>query len=362
MKQLLFFANLYPLDKDLSAKWFIEHADLKGGGKQKKYINSKIFPTLQARCAEAERIIADLKSKWKPIQNCFHQDLLRDLYEVAEMRCIGKKKKTRDTYMDYYNGFLKWYIKEGATADQNKVGYLFQKYLMQNGKENATHNNYRRNLTSFFKDLISFYPEKYFTNPFDHVRKLPERSQTKKWFQPSDQKRLKELIAEPDPQLWLGCLILVYCFIRPKEMIDLRLNNINFDTRKFQIDSTVSKNNYIDYVPIPEQLFKRLLPFQQLPGHWYLFGNGNCPGPFKIGMNALSRRHKKNTDYLNMPADYTFYSWKNTGAVELVKNGTHMKVISMLMRHASIETTDIYLKSLGIDDLISQVMIKYSDI
>ena len=65
---------------------------------------------------------------------------------------------------------------------------------------------------------------------------------------------------------------------------------------------------------------------------------------------------------LELPTGYTLYSWKNTGAVMMYKEGVKMKYISLYMGHSSIEITDEYFKSLGIDDVMDEVKIKYPKI
>ena len=46
----------------------------------------------------------------------------------------------------------------------------------------------------------------------------------------------------------------------------------------------------------------------------------------------------------------------------MYKNGVKMKYISLLMGHSSIEITDIYFKSLGIDDVMNEINIAYPTI
>jgi site-specific recombinase XerD len=44
----------------------------------------------------------------------------------------------------------------------------------------------------------------------------------------------------------------------------------------------------------------------------------------------------------------TLYSWKHTGVVSAFQAGLNIKLIQELLRHHSLEMTDIYLKSLGL--------------
>jgi integrase len=351
--------KLYPVSRDLTTQWFIKYSKPEGSGYDKAYINSNDFPTLNLRLAEAERRMQVLRETWQNNVNVYHKDLLNDLYSIIELRCSGLKEKSKHSYWGFFHTFMEWYLKYAKDIDQNKIGSLFLKYLLQKKYSNTTYNNYRKTLKSFFADLLSFHSGKYNCNTFLDIRSLPEQRESKKWFTPEMQKKIKTELTEKDNELWLACLLQYYCFIRPNELRQIRIENINFETKKFQIKAASAKNSKVEYIPICDALLLHLLPYKNLQRNWFLFSVDGCPGEKMYGRDHLSNRHKKFTNWLQFEKGYTFYSWKNTGAVELIKNGTHMKVISMLMRHSSIEITDEYLKSLGIDDLITQSMIHY---
>ena len=42
------------------------------------------------------------------------------------------------------------------------------------------------------------------------------------------------------------------------------------------------------------------------------------------------------------------YFWKHTGAVNAYLSGVGIKQLQRLLRHSSVQITDIYLKSLGL--------------
>lgn len=45
---------------------------------------------------------------------------------------------------------------------------------------------------------------------------------------------------------------------------------------------------------------------------------------------------------------YPLYSWKHTGAVNAYRSGIGIKQLQRLLRHSTVQMTDIYLKSLGL--------------
>lgn len=45
---------------------------------------------------------------------------------------------------------------------------------------------------------------------------------------------------------------------------------------------------------------------------------------------------------------YTAYSWKDTGAIAMVRAGLDIVAIQKHLRHKSLATTQVYLQSLGV--------------
>ncbi|MEJ7827929.1 MAG: hypothetical protein WKF91_07035, partial [Segetibacter sp.] len=54
----------------------------------------------------------------------------------------------------------------------------------------------------------------------------------------------------------------------------------------------------------------------------------------------------------------TFYSWKNTGAVKmLMMDRKPMRYVSKCMGHHSLDMTDKYFESLGVDEMAEQIIL-----
>ena len=354
--------KVYPSNQRLDKDWFVQYRHPHKEGLQKKYGRLKHLHTLEEKLAEVEKLIQEIKADCFSPEAKVNFTLLKHLYEIVEMRFLNRKVKTRDAYMGFFNMFKRWYMEEGKGKDFETMGYSYSKYILKCGLCNRTHNNHIKTLRSFFNDLLSFFPSSYLINPFKNIRIIPTNSNTKQWFKPFDVKRLKSFISATDPQLWLACLVEYYCFIRPGEIRHLKIESINFEKSTFQLKADETKNRRNDIVLIPPDLLAILSQYKNLPDNYFLFGMDGQPGPVQLGKDNLSKRHQLILKKLKFAKGYSFYSWKNTGAVEMVKNGTHMKALSLMIRHSDITTTDMYLQSLSIDDLISQYMIKYTTI
>jgi len=69
-----------------------------------------------------------------------------------------------------------------------------------------------------------------------------------------------------------------------------------------------------------------------------------------VSKNVMGSRYRKLTKDLKLNKDYTLYSWKHSGVVAAYKAGIDIKTIQSQCRHHSLEQTDIYLKSLGLNE------------
>ena len=60
---------------------------------------------------------------------------------------------------------------------------------------------------------------------------------------------------------------------------------------------------------------------------------------------AILKKLKFNTER------HKFYSWKHTGAVQMVKNGIHIKYIQVQGRWHDLDQVNSYLRQLGMIDM-----------
>lgn len=357
---------LYPVDRDLKKQWFIQYPNPSGGKPLKKYGQLNKLSTLSERMDEADKLIASCYREMSSseIPNCI---LISELSSLVDARTIGRKDKTKFTYLSKLRIFTEWYRNNSKLSLNDQTGLMFLKWLRTEKKlTNVSINGYRRVLKSFFSELL--LEGKIKNNPFDATKKLSEKISTRTWFRPDVQLKLQNLIEPIDKQLWLACLTQFYCFIRPgDELMGLTIGDIierNSPQWKFRINEINAKSGRFRFVPIAPALKEKLEEYiEGFPDHYYLFGKGGMPSPNKIGRNTLYNRHRMFLDCVNLSeGGFTFYAWKSTGAVMMYKNGVKMKYISLLMGHSSIEITDIYFKSLGIDDVMNEINIAYPSI
>jgi hypothetical protein len=92
--------------------------------------------------------------------------MMQDLLNAVEFRQLGRRKKTKGTYQTFFNVFFDWFKDVKDKVPYDRIGTEYSRHLLQNGRNNTTHNNHNRNLQSFFADMITQHGEKYKGNPF----------------------------------------------------------------------------------------------------------------------------------------------------------------------------------------------------
>ncbi len=166
-------------------------------------------------------------------------------------------------------------------------------------------------------------------------------------FSLDDRTRLKNAIKPKDPQLWLACQIQYYCAIRPgTELRLMKIGWIDFDNKQFRVPNEEAKNNDTEIVEIPDFLFDELKEYKldMYNVNLYVFGKNGMPGDIPLGKNTLRNRFNRYREEIGISPDKKFYSWKHTGAIELINNGAKPYDLMDHLRHKNFDTTEKYLK------------------
>lgn len=214
---------------------------------------------------------------------------------------------------------------------------------LANEKHGKTHNAYLR----CFKQVFKGVGQQALLNG---IEPLNAKSSPAKYFQRHQIERLKKNLLEQDPELWLFCQFIYFCFIRPGELRQLKVGDILFDEWKICLPSHVSKNKTQQYVTIPVAFRPSLERLKERSPQEYLFPS-NMDVTKPQGANAMLSRFRKILNEMGFGQEYKLYSWKHTGAVACVRAGVGVKQLQIQLRHHSLEEVDRYLRQLGVWDL-----------
>lgn len=367
-KQTFILPKKYTYHYDLNKQWYVYYSffsvDLYIMKRFKVYGSINQYQTVNEREKECERIVLEYTHKLKNGYNPFidlSQRLDKDsinqkIKQILDARLHRLRLKSRQSYTSKIDIFCKWleitklqYIKPSQFTAKQAESFLIWLRIERN-LNNTTVNHYHTTLKSFFQDICS--ETQYLSNVWDKVDKYPETRLGKLPFKESQKARLKDWMQANDMEMWLFIQFMYYTFIRPGELRLLKISAIDVDDSKILVDATISKNKKSEYVSIPKPLLKAILEreLHLKNQQYYVFGYGGTVNSVPYSKDVFNRRHKKITRAMGMSDRYTLYSWKHTGVCDAVKAGVNIKQLQLQLRHADLETTDVYLKSLGISD------------
>ena len=205
----------------------------------------------------------------------------------------------------------------------------------------------RDNYLGFFRVLSGHFLQHQFVKvkPSDGILSLGKHSKKKQRtiISDVDMIRLYDHLSATNKYFLLACYILHYCFIRPKEMSQLRLSNFSIQRQTVFIPDTVSKNKKDGTVTVPAKVFNLMIDLKifESPGDYYLFSAEMKPGKEFRDEKQFRNKWLKLRKILTFPDTYKFYSLKDTGITSMLREYDSLTVRDQA-RHGSILMTDTY--------------------
>jgi integrase len=347
---------------DLNKRWFIKfHVfDVSKNCMVPKYdyeVNK--YPDATSRRRFAKKFIAEMTAMLEegmvigadPEPKEHKVPYLKDAFEnILSIKKAEYSLATYNSYKSKVNLFCEWldetYSISFLATDLTKnhvTRFIDEK--AKAGQSPTTLNNYFEILKAIFNDIIE-REESVTLNPFDGIKKRKEIVSHKNIaYRGEDKLKLIKIIKAIDPELYVFVQFIYYAFMRPNEIRQLQVHNIQLEDNRIFIEGFKSKNKKDAHVTIPPA-FKSSLGklIKAKSSHSYLF-----PGKLAtcISKNIMSDRHRKILARFLFSGNHTLYSWKHTGVVDAYRAGIDIKSLQLQLRHHSLEETDTYLKTLG---------------
>ena len=370
--------KVYTAEGRLECQWLVEFRAFnpKTGKKERVRVKESInrCKTVAERTKAANRLAAKYKKKlqrgWNPFGGAEPMDgaavsqpparpvtgnpIMPTLLALVKAEGIRCRKKTLQCNQSKMRGLFRWLKAnslERIDVSEFSGAHAFAFLDSLSGLSNRTRNDYKTRLSQFFGLLKDHGTIE--ANPFAGIKKLPESGNSYPPYKTYQAKRLLGYIAEHDAQLLLAVEMLYYAFVRPGEMRNLKIGDIDFEKWNICLRGEIAKNKKTQYVTVPPQLKEAMLLHRltEYPETFYVFGRNGVPGEKPLGTNDLSSRHRKSVKAVGLPPEYKFYSWKHTSAVAVAEAHIPIKQLQLQLRHHSLDQVDIYLRSLGAQDL-----------
>lgn len=367
--------KLYPLDRDLSKKWFVKYqvpCYITG-----KYIYKKnsgqlnLLPTVALREQEANSIIQKINDgipldlctgyrTYREKKNQFDnfasiQKLSSEILEGRMMR--GEiEESTYITYNSRLHVFHQWLQQSGhvqlpfgsfnISHSKLFLGYLKSEKHFKNGYINSV----KTLLFGIWKEIISDKVLKDFSNPWADLASLPNKSTPFLSLNIGLEKRIAKTMPQYDIQLWILTQFIYYEFIRIAELTKMKIHHIDFHQSEITVPEYIArKSKKSRKLVIPKQLMQLLLDneYHLAEPDMYIFSKGGKPGYNRVGKNYFSRAFSNFREAFKIPSDYKLYGFKHTGNSKLASIGVNAQLQQKHNGHASLEYTQRYNSNLS---------------
>lgn len=267
------------------------------------------------------------------------------------------KHSTRKDYTMRFNVFIIWCSMERIYRLEEVNFAQFLDYVfLDRGVSPRTHNNYRTWLRSF----IGWMRRQHLIegDPLDGVPPMREPGKIRQPLPTAMLRQIREHLAAHDRHFLLAVMMEYYCFIRPEELSQLQVGDIDVKRHAIHVRAEISKNGKAEMVGLNTAIvaLMRELGTLRAPKDWYLFSNRLHSGKVRLDSRAFRDRWARLRRRLAIPREYQFYSLKDSGIRDLA-NSAGIVIARDQARHSSIAVTNKYLQ--GRDRPIHQATIKF---
>ena len=259
------------------------------------------------------------------------------------------RKSTIRSYKSYCDTFRNWLVKKRL---QDRYCAMLETSVLESFLEdtdrirnfsNRTWNNYCSFLYTFFDWLVS---KKYIgSNPAAELKKRRTDNKFRTVIPAADRKRIKAWFSDRLPIYNYVMQLCYRLLMRPNEIVQLRVADIDFDDSIIRVRSEVAKNHGERLLAVPEDMMVFFRELACYPPQFFVFADRNTykPGPRQMSPTRIAEKWKEMRDELKLPGNYQFYSLKDSGITEMLESGVPSKLVKELADHSSLEMTEKYM-------------------
>lgn len=353
-----------PILHTAGGNWYVDfyaYDPATGRMRRKKYMLNR-YKNERTRHSMASLLIHNITAKlitgWNPWVNAEDTRQFTDVAVVfgryrdyiEALRDKGSMKEK--TVIDYLSRLK---TLEGFIQETNAVRFVYQidrafaldflDHLMYDREVSATtRNNYRTWLMSFGTWLKD---RKYVNeNPASDIKNIAQMEKFREPLPAEALRRLREYLYDNNRHFLLACLFEYYTFIRPTELIQIKIGDVSVKNQTVFVSSAISKNRKDGMVALNDEILKLMIDLRVFdhPSQCYIFGKSLLPGEKRAAYNQLRVEWAKTRAALGFPKEYQFYSLKDAGIRDLA-NAQGIVSAKEQARHSDISVTNRYVKN-----------------
>ncbi|MDO5850545.1 MAG: tyrosine-type recombinase/integrase [Methanobacteriaceae archaeon] len=262
---------------------------------------------------------------------------------LIELEIRNYSQNTIKTYNSIINNFIE-YLESEKIFDGEKLLKSFKRYITELKRSKKVTQNYIYLNTVVCKKFLEF-------NQIYYLDEIKNPKRTKSLPKSLNETEVKDLIEavnwEEETNLYkkkikmrdkLILSILYSSGLRVSELVNLLINDIDFDERTIRIRGKGDKDRIVLFDINTKELIKEYIAIRDSNTE-YLFINKNGN---KLSSRYIQLMIKKYAKEAGIEKKVTPHILRHSFATHLLKNGVDIRAIQQLLGHSSLSTTQIY--------------------
>lgn len=343
--------------------WMIEFyaKDPETGFLRRKRIRVRKIKSVTERRVFAKRMIYDINRKlnegWNPFIESNSARQYAKIDDVLTSFLNDKRDLRYDTLRSYHSEikFLREFIQDKYDPGMNVQSFDQYKAIeyMENVWSTRQIGAVRyNNILAVCRVIFNWMIEKKYLkeNPFTPISKKKQGAKTRIMdIDTADRKRIREYLERNNRAYYCIMMFAFHSLLRPKEISYIKIGDVDLKRQVVVVKGSVAKNHNTRYAPIPDvmiDLVKELIGGgYPLRKNWYLFSAyGFRPGPVRRDSREIARYWSVLRKTLRLKKEIQFYSLRDSGIIQMIRDGRTPKQVMEAADHSSIEITNKYVK------------------
>jgi integrase len=346
-------AKLFDADGDITHRWFVYYffrdPDTNKWVRFRFYISSRLR-TRSERYNRSREMIKLLNRKLAIGHNPFiaesreHTAILNALDHFIESKKY-LRNRTVISYRSYVKDFKNWLNRNHyeSMAIEGLTYHTAQEYMDEVGSRpitNRTFNNILQGVRTCFNFLVE--QEYLIVNPFSKIHQRQVEDTEIIAFNNGELELISKTLPGYNFDLYVIALLIFNCFLRPQEIVRLRVRHFR-DAKDFlTIPGDVSKNKKNEAIAITPSVKKALSKLDlNYPGDWFIFSSHLKRGKRQMMPTRITEAWNEYKRKYGI--EKNIYSLKHTGNGLALEMGANARDLQLQNRHSNLEQTQKYL-------------------
>jgi len=312
----------------------------------------KRYGTVRDAESHCQKIIFDINMKLANGVNPMFSDENPAGYE--KIQAVIKKfleEKTRElrpdtmrSYNSFSQSFLK-YVSKTSVSLICKFGkieaakYMDWVYNVRKVSQRS-YNNYLK----FMRVVFNWAMEKGYTltNPFNPIKIKKKERKVRTLVDFKTRKKIADYLMDTDKEFLIVLKLVYSALIRPKEIMGLKIGDIDIKNKTVCVSGKVSKNHNTRHIALTDDILKDLSYVKDYKKDMFLFSQNMMPGYVQAHHAKYSKMWIKLRDVLKLDKTMQLYSLRDSGITDMLNAGINPLKVKQHADHHSLEMTTIY--------------------